>query len=91
MIGYIGLFTLIVVAVTSSLASMSGVVSYRLPLQHRLHLDKVVQLLTLLSMLFAVAAIVILAVAFAVDDYSIKYVSDNSNSQLHLGYKIAAT
>ncbi|MGR5295614.1 heme lyase CcmF/NrfE family subunit [Vibrio mediterranei] len=91
MIGYIGLFTLIVVAVTSSFASISGVASYRLPLQHRLHLDKVVQLLTLLSMLFAVAAIVVLAVAFAVDDYSIKYVSDNSNSQLHLGYKIAAT
>ncbi|GMQ46429.1 heme lyase CcmF/NrfE family subunit [Vibrio sp. 10N] len=44
-----------------------------------------------ISFLFAISAIAVLAYAFAVDDFSIRYVSDNSNHQLHLGYKLAAT
>jgi cytochrome c-type biogenesis protein CcmF len=47
--------------------------------------------LSYVSFLFSFASIVFLAYAFAVDDFSLSYVSQNSNSLLDVPYKIAAT
>ncbi|WP_394152250.1 heme lyase CcmF/NrfE family subunit [Vibrio maritimus] len=91
MIGYIGLFTLITVAVTSSCAVLHGLVSYAKPQRFAASEITLSRFFSTISFLFALCAILVLAYAFAIDDFSIRYVSDNSNHQLHLGYKLAAT
>ncbi|MGR5094746.1 heme lyase CcmF/NrfE family subunit [Vibrio maritimus] len=91
MIGYIGLFTLIAVAVTSSCAVLHGLVSYAKPQRFVASEISLSRFFSTISFLFSLSAILVLAYAFAIDDFSIRYVSDNSNHQLHLGYKLAAT
>ncbi|MBY6196642.1 heme lyase CcmF/NrfE family subunit [Vibrio hangzhouensis] len=92
MLGYIGLFTLIVVAVTSSIAASIGILSClscsKTGLTTR---ASVIRTFAILACLFSLISIVVLAYAFIVDDFSLSYVSDNSNSQLLMGFKIAAT
>lgn len=91
MIGYIGLFTLITVAVTSSCAVLHGLISYAKPQRFAASEISLSRFFSTISFLFSLSSILVLAYAFAVDDFSIRYVSDNSNHQLHLGYKLAAT
>lgn len=91
MFGYIGLFALIAVAVTSTVAVLHGVFIASKGQQNVASASNLNRFFSAISFLFALSAIVVLAYAFAVDDFSIRYVSDNSNQQLHLGYKLAAT
>ncbi|WP_112479895.1 heme lyase CcmF/NrfE family subunit [Vibrio variabilis] len=91
MLGYIGLFTLIAVAVTSSLAVLQGVFLAIKGQQNVASASNLNRFFSAISFWFSFSAIAVLAYAFAVDDFSIRYVSDNSNHQLHLGYKLAAT
>ncbi|GAL34319.1 cytochrome c-type heme lyase subunit nrfE [Vibrio maritimus] len=91
MLGYIGLFTLIAVAVTSSLAVLHGVFLAIKDQQNVVSANNLNRFFSAISFMFALSAIAILAYAFAVDDFSIRYISDNSNHQLHLVYKLAAT
>lgn len=91
MIGYIGLFTLIAAALTSSCAVLHGLVSYAKPQRFAASENDLSRFFSAISFVFSFGAILVLAYAFAIDDFSIRYVSDNSNHQLHLGYKLAAT
>ncbi len=95
MIGYFGLLCLLIVVSSSSLMVLFGGLSLVIGQHKREHphlryLPASVAL-SYVSFLFSFASIVFLAYAFAVDDFSLSYVSQNSNSLLDVPYKIAAT
>ncbi|GAL26018.1 cytochrome c-type heme lyase subunit nrfE [Vibrio variabilis] len=70
---------------------MHGLVSYAKPQRFAASENDLSRFFSAISFVFSFGAILVLAYAFAIDDFSIRYVSDNSNHQLHLGYKLAAT
>ncbi|GEA62233.1 heme lyase CcmF/NrfE family subunit [Vibrio comitans] len=90
MLANLGLFCLILTAVISSCGAAVGLYS--------LSQSKQIAVLAVLSrsfsnivFLFAGLSLLLLSYAFATDDFSLSYVSDNSNSALALPFKIAAT
>jgi len=87
MIGNLGLFSLILIATASfSVSMLTGIKIVR---RDALNLG-LIRGLTLISTTFSILAILLLGFAFAIDDFSLAYVSSHSNSQLPTFFKIAA-
>lgn len=87
MIGELGLFSLILVACLSSIICVT--VGWKMH-QHSLIELSLMRSFTLLSALFSIVSIALLAFAFYVDDFSIMYVAAHSNSELPIFFKLAA-
>ena len=87
MLGSLGLFNLIAVAILSSLVSIVYLTGlYTQSKRYSAFIRSATQTGSLLS----IAAVVMLAVAFYQDDFSILYVAEHSNTQLPSAFKIAA-
>ena len=87
MLGSLGLFNLIGVAILSSLVSIVYLAGwYAQSKRYSAFIGSATQAASLLS----IAAVSILAVAFYQDDFSILYVAEHSNTQLPSAFKIAA-
>ncbi|WP_394247188.1 heme lyase CcmF/NrfE family subunit [Vibrio profundi] len=87
MIGNLGLFSLILIAAASfSVSILTGI---KIVARDALNLG-LIRGLTLISTACSILAICLLGFAFAVDDFSLAYVSSHSNSQLPTFFKIAA-
>lgn len=87
MLGSLGLFNLIGVAILSSLVSIVYLAGRYIQSKHySAFIGSATQAASLLS----VAAVSILALAFYLDDFSILYVAEHSNTQLPSAFKIAA-
>ncbi|MFA0085566.1 heme lyase CcmF/NrfE family subunit [Vibrio sp. 10N.261.51.F12] len=92
MIGYVGLFTLICAAMTSSLgAGLGFTATLANAEQHVGKISRTLRITSVLALLFAFVSMAILAYGFALNDFSLSYIAHNSNSQLPLPFKIAAT
>ncbi|MGF1747866.1 heme lyase CcmF/NrfE family subunit [Vibrio cionasavignyae] len=93
MIGHIGLLALICTAIVSTLGAACGLICTGRESRSNLMADlvRVVRLSSFLALFFSLLSMVILAYGFAIDDFALSYVSQNSNSQLPLPFKIAAT
>ena len=87
MLGSLGLFNLIGVAILSSLVSLTYLVSLIVQSKHYLAFARGA---TQTATLLAVASVGVLSVAFYQDDFSILYVAEHSNSQLPTVFKLAA-
>ncbi|ANO34452.1 cytochrome c nitrate reductase biogenesis protein NrfE [Vibrio breoganii] len=90
MLANLGLFCLILTAVVSSCGAAVGLYSLLLRKQ-TLVPATISRSLSAVAFLFAGLSLLLLSYAFASDDFSLSYVSDNSNSALALPFKIAAT
>lgn len=87
MLGSLGLFNLIAVAILSSLVSVVYLTGlYTQSKRYSAFIRSATQTGSLLS----IAAVLMLAVAFYQDDFSILYVAEHSNTQLPSAFKIAA-
>lgn len=87
MLGSLGLFNLIGVAILSSLVSIVYLAGwYAQSKRYSAFIGSATQAASLLS----IAAVSILALAFYQDDFSILYVAEHSNTQLPSAFKIAA-
>ncbi|MCL9774965.1 heme lyase CcmF/NrfE family subunit [Vibrio methylphosphonaticus] len=93
MIGHIGLLALICTAMVSTLGAVCGLIGTVRVFQSDLMVGiaRVTRLSSFLALFFSMMSMVILAYGFAIDDFALSYVSQNSNSQLPLPFKIAAT
>ena len=93
MIGHIGLFALICAAMISTFGAVGGCIcTARLSQSSWMAgLVRIVRLSSFFALFFSVLSMMILAYGFAIDDFSLSYVSQNSNSQLPLPFKLAAT
>ncbi|WP_082957100.1 MULTISPECIES: heme lyase CcmF/NrfE family subunit [unclassified Vibrio] len=96
MVANLGLFCLILTAIVSS--SGAGVGVYSLisgakaqGTKNSILTSSIVRSFSLVTLLASILSIAALAFAFASDDMSLRYVSDNSNLDLALPFKIAAT
>ncbi|WP_286292919.1 heme lyase CcmF/NrfE family subunit [Vibrio apostichopi] len=87
MVGSVGLFSLILVAVLSSIIAVSSL--YQMLTKQRLNIG-LIRSFSLSSALFSSGAIVLLGYAFISDDFSILYVAEHSNTQLPSFFKMAA-
>ncbi len=87
MIAEFGYFSLIL---TACCALLQTAATFGSELFARAHWLSANRLFTYLQALFAISAFGCLAYAFAVDDFSVSYISAHSNSQLPLFFKIAA-
>ncbi|WP_454441287.1 heme lyase CcmF/NrfE family subunit [Vibrio bathopelagicus] len=87
MVGSVGLFSLILVAVLSSIIAVSSL--YQMLTKQRLNIG-LIRSFSLSSALFSIGAIVLLGYAFISDDFSILYVAEHSNTQLPSFFKMAA-
>ncbi len=93
MIGNLGLLSLIMVAILSSAVTL--VYGFSMAKQYRTSTayavsDTYIRPFTLGSACLSIFSIVLLAVAFYQDDFSILYVAEHSNTQLPVFFKIAA-
>ncbi len=79
MVGSVGLFSLILVAVLGSIIAVSSL--YQMLTKQRLNIG-LIRNFSLSSALFSIGAIVLLGYAFISDDFSILYVAEHSNTQL---------
>ncbi|CAM2992809.1 heme lyase CcmF/NrfE family subunit [Vibrio rarus] len=90
MLANLGLFCLILTAVVSSCGA--GIGLYSLLLRKQTLVPAAISCsFSVVAFLFAGLSLLALSVAFASDDFSLSYVSENSNSALALPFKIAAT
>ena len=87
MVGSLGLFSLILVAVLSSIIAVHSM--YQM-LTKQAQNVALIRSFSLSSALFSIGAIVLLGYAFASDDFSILYVAERSNTQLPTFFKMAA-
>ncbi|CAK2392028.1 heme lyase CcmF/NrfE family subunit [Vibrio crassostreae] len=87
MVGSLGLFSLVLVAVLSSII---GVHSFYQMLNKRTQNIGLIRSFSLSSALFSLTSVVLLGYAFVSDDFSILYVAEHSNTQLPLFFKLAA-
>ncbi|MDH5928083.1 heme lyase CcmF/NrfE family subunit [Vibrio lentus] len=87
MVGSLGLFSLVLVAVLSSII---GVHSFYQMLNKRTQNISLIRSFSLSSALFSLTSVALLAYAFVSDDFSILYVAEHSNTQLPSFFKLAA-
>ena len=87
MVGSLGLFSLVLVAVLSSII---GVHSFYQMLNKRTQNLGLIRSFSLSSALFSLTSVALLGYAFVSDDFSILYVSEHSNTQLPSFFKLAA-
>ena len=87
MVGSLGLFSLILVAVLSSIIAVHSM--YQM-LTKQAQNVALIRSFSLSSALFSIGAIVLLGYAFVSDDFSILYVAEHSNTQLPSFFKMAA-
>lgn len=87
MVGSLGLFSLVLVAVLSSII---GVHSFYQMLNKRTQNIGLVRSFSLSSALFSLTSVALLGYAFVSDDFSILYVAEHSNTQLPSFFKLAA-
>ncbi|MFA0143293.1 heme lyase CcmF/NrfE family subunit [Vibrio kanaloae] len=87
MVGSLGLFSLVLVAV---LSSFIGVHSFYQMLNKRTQNLGLIRSFSLSSALFSLTSVALLGYAFVSDDFSILYVSEHSNTQLPSFFKLAA-
>ncbi|CAH6847384.1 Cytochrome c-type biogenesis protein NrfE [Vibrio chagasii] len=87
MVGSLGLFSLILVAVLSSIIAVHSM--YQM-LTKQAQNVALIRSFSLSSALFSIGAIVLLGYAFVGDDFSILYVAEHSNTQLPTFFKMAA-
>ncbi|WKY57069.1 heme lyase CcmF/NrfE family subunit [Vibrio sp. SNU_ST1] len=87
MVGSLGLFSLVLVAVLSSII---GVHSFYQMLNKRTQNISLIRGFSLSSALFSLNSVVLLGYAFVSDDFSILYVAEHSNTQLPSFFKLAA-
>ncbi len=79
MVGSLGLFSLVLVAVLSSII---GVHSFYQILNKRTQNISLIRSFSLSSALFSLTSVALLGYAFVSDDFSILYVAEHSNTQL---------
>ncbi|MEZ8964334.1 MULTISPECIES: heme lyase CcmF/NrfE family subunit [Vibrio] len=87
MVGSLGLFSLVLVAVLSSLI---GVHSFYQMLNKRAQNLGLIRSFSLSSAFFSLTSVALLGYAFVSDDFSILYVAEHSNTQLPSFFKLAA-
>lgn len=87
MVGSLGLFSLILVAVLSSIIAVHSM--YQMLTKQAQNVALICSF-SLSSALFSIGAIVLLGYAFVSDDFSILYVAEHSNTQLPTFFKMAA-
>ncbi|MEZ8192254.1 heme lyase CcmF/NrfE family subunit [Vibrio sp. 1F279] len=87
MVGSLGLFSLVLVAVLSSII---GVHSFYQMLNKRTQNISLIRSFSLSSTLFSLTSVALLGYAFVSDDFSILYVAEHSNTQLPSFFKLAA-
>ncbi|PMH01849.1 heme lyase CcmF/NrfE family subunit [Vibrio lentus] len=87
MVGSLGLFSLVLVAVLSSII---GVHSFYQMLNKRTQNISLIRSFSLSSALFSLTSVALLGYAFVSDDFSILYVAEHSNTQLPSFFKLAA-
>ncbi|MFA0145161.1 heme lyase CcmF/NrfE family subunit [Vibrio lentus] len=87
MVGSLGLFSLVLVAVLSSII---GVYSFYQMLNKRTQNISLIRSFSLSSALFSLTSVALLGYAFVSDDFSILYVAEHSNTQLPSFFKLAA-
>ncbi|CDU03571.1 Cytochrome c biogenesis factor [Vibrio coralliirubri] len=87
MVGSLGLFSLVLVAVLSSII---GVHSFYQMLNKRTQNLGLIRSFSLSSALFSLTSVALLGYAFVSDDFSILYVAEHSNTQLPSFFKLAA-
>ncbi|MBE8577913.1 heme lyase CcmF/NrfE family subunit [Vibrio sp. OPT18] len=87
MVGSLGLFSLVLVAV---LSSVIGVHSFYQMLNKRTQNLGLIRSFSISSALFSLTSVVLLGYAFVSDDFSILYVAEHSNTQLPSFFKLAA-
>ncbi len=87
MVGSLGLFSLVLVAVLSSII---GVHSFYQMLSKRTQNIGLIRSFSLSSALFSLTSVALLGYAFVTDDFSILYVAEHSNTQLPSFFKLAA-
>ncbi|MEZ8288686.1 heme lyase CcmF/NrfE family subunit [Vibrio sp. 10N.237.312.B06] len=87
MVGSLGLFSLVLVAVLSSII---GVHSFYQMLNKRTQNISLIRSFSLSSALFSLTSVALLGYAFVRDDFSILYVAEHSNTQLPSFFKLAA-
>ncbi|MEZ9185793.1 heme lyase CcmF/NrfE family subunit [Vibrio splendidus] len=87
MVGSLGLFSLVLVAVFSSII---GVHSFYQMLNKRAQNLGLIRSFSLSSALFSLTSVALLGYAFVSDDFSILYVAEHSNTQLPSFFKMAA-
>ncbi|MEZ9071408.1 heme lyase CcmF/NrfE family subunit [Vibrio splendidus] len=87
MVGSLGLFSLVLVAVLSSII---GVHSFYQMLNKRAQNIGLIRSFSLSSALFSLTSVALLGYAFVSDDFSILYVAEHSNTQLPSFFKLAA-
>ncbi|MEZ9908676.1 heme lyase CcmF/NrfE family subunit [Vibrio sp. 10N.261.51.A3] len=87
MVGSLGLFSLVLVAVLSSII---GVHSFYQMLNKRTQNLGLIRSFSLSSALFSLTSVALLGYAFISDDFSILYVAEHSNTQLPSFFKLAA-
>ncbi|MFS1905691.1 heme lyase CcmF/NrfE family subunit [Vibrio lentus] len=87
MVGSLGLFSLVLVAVLSSII---GVHSFYQMLNKRTQNISLIRSFSLSSALFSLTSVALLGYAFVCDDFSILYVAEHSNTQLPSFFKLAA-
>ncbi|MFS1489518.1 heme lyase CcmF/NrfE family subunit [Vibrio splendidus] len=87
MVGSLGLFSLVLVAVLSSII---GVHSFYQMLKKRAQNIGLIRSFSLSGALFSLTSVALLGYAFVSDDFSILYVAEHSNTQLPSFFKLAA-
>ncbi|MEZ9894535.1 heme lyase CcmF/NrfE family subunit [Vibrio lentus] len=87
MVGSLGLFSLVLIAVLSSII---GVHSFYQMLNKRTQNISLIRSFSLSSALFSLTSVALLGYAFVSDDFSILYVAEHSNTQLPSFFKLAA-
>ncbi|MGI9877515.1 heme lyase CcmF/NrfE family subunit [Vibrio chagasii] len=87
MVGSLGLFSLVLVAVLSSII---GVHSFYQMLNKRTQNISLIRSFSLSSALLSLTSVALLGYAFVSDDFSILYVAEHSNTQLPSFFKLAA-
>ncbi|SBT15431.1 heme lyase CcmF/NrfE family subunit [Vibrio celticus] len=87
MVGSLGLFSLVLVAVLSSII---GVHSFYQVLNKRTQNLGLIRSFSLSNALFSLTSVALLGYAFVSDDFSILYVAEHSNTQLPSFFKLAA-
>ncbi|PMG12709.1 cytochrome c nitrate reductase biogenesis protein NrfE [Vibrio splendidus] len=87
MVGSLGLFSLVLVAVLSSII---GVHSFYQMLNKRTQNIGLIRSFSFSSALFSLTSVALLGYAFVSDDFSILYVAEHSNTQLPSFFKLAA-
>ena len=85
-ISYIGYFFLILAMLNSFLLVSSKTIFYKIDIQH----ERLISFTSRIHFPILFLSFLCLIYSFLIDDFSVKYISDNSNSALPFFYKISA-